>query len=455
MKNHNKLKTELKRKKRLEMTVSLRKKNRESLIKKKRFGDSNLNVTDYNFDEIINLIKHNDNHYYNLDYIRKFISCGDIFINIDLIIINSIVLDYIFDILKNSKDFKLINEVLYIVINITSVNDNKCFNNKLLPILISLMDSDNINISNMSIYALNNILVDSIEYRNFSVENNIYDKILLCLKKNYDDIDIYRNTSQLLLQIIVDSNFNWSIYYDLIIILFNLYKLDDSDIKLHSIRGIAHITKGNKRNLEIVINSGILKDLLQYLDSKDNYLIKSILNLIGNLSSEDIHMIQYLFDLNIIPILKILLDNESSDIKMKVCWILSNIVNGTNDQLNNLIENGIIKDILQKSGNLDIKREISWILFNISERKDIIYIDYLINNNSIDKFLDLIDSMDTEIIYLIVKSIDNFIDFNSDRKKFINLIESVGIIDKIELLQQSYNNEEIIQLSRKIMANIE
>ena len=54
MKNHNKLKTELKRKKRLEMTVSLRKKNRESLIKKKRFGDSNLNVTDYNFDEIIN-----------------------------------------------------------------------------------------------------------------------------------------------------------------------------------------------------------------------------------------------------------------------------------------------------------------------------------------------------------------------------------------------------------------
>ena len=31
---------------------------------------------------------------------------------------------------------------------------------------------------------------------------------------------------------------------------------------------------------------------------------------------------------------------------MKVCWILSNIVNGTNDQLNNLIENGLLKDIL-------------------------------------------------------------------------------------------------------------
>ena len=62
--------------------------------------------------------------------------------------------------------------------------------------------------------------------------------------------------------------------------------------------------------------------------------------------------------------------------------------------------------------------------------------------------------MDTEIIYLIVKSIDNFIDFNSDRKKFINLIESVGIIDKIELLQQSYNNEEIIELSKSILESI-
>jgi len=174
-------------------------------------------------------------------------------------------------------------------------------------------------------------------------------------------------------------------------------------------------------------------------------LINLRLRIIGYLVADDESIVEYVINCKILNNFKNLLNCEDYSIRIEIAWILSNIILSHNIYLEYMIELDLIKDCLKLlfNDNLKVKKELIWIFVNIISKNDLKFTNYLLENNFIEILPELINFLDYDIIYLVLICIQNIL---KNRPDLVYKFETVGILDKLELLQ-SCQNEEIINLS--------
>ena len=336
-------------------------------------------------------------------------------------------------IFENNYDFKIINEIFWIFINLTSIKINEIDNN-------AIQNDDNIN---------DNIYINDFELNLIDNIDKIYDKYfnlnILELRKKI--LIFYRNLStrnnkylhkiffSKITNSLLEQNYNSSLNYELLnVILKYLYWFKPEFFE-------------EQENEENIINENFKKILNicnNFINIKDEEISEIVINIIHSISSSNnMKVINYFFEIEIFHNILNKYINVQKKIKNKTNLLVSiQIIYNILYDNNKIFEN-YINEIIYISNNLldicynedEILQYIISLIENIFNNK--INEDIIIYDNIILKCNLFTKKLISNYLYnkkgIILESIFNilYILLNSKSYKYFKLIENLGIINTL------------------------
>ncbi|KAJ3435468.1 importin subunit alpha [Anaeramoeba flamelloides] len=471
-KRKKKFKTKLTRhestNKRKNIMLSISKKKKEDLIRKKR----NITITEEDSDEYYQLVQEilqrlpeiyqqlsNPNCSNTLELVtdlRKMV-CGKKDPPIDELIESNCV-GYLIDFLGDNNNPNLQCESAWVLSNIASGNETQTrflVENQAIPAFIKLLNSPDENVLDQSIWALGNIAGDCVEYRDELLKLGVFDKFLEIIQTT--------TTKSIILNLIwalsncvrktpypplTITKYAFPIYYKLI-------QHDDYDIKIKGFWGLNYLSNGEYDNIQLLIDTDILPIILENLQKKIPEIRIPSLRILGNVTSGNEEHTQTFIDEGGILVLKHYFNHGNPQYRKEACWTISNVCAGTVSQIYEVIENDYVSDLIEiiTNDHPSIKKEACFALTNIINCGDVSQLNILLSKHIIKPLCSLLDSIDNEIDHLVLTAIEQILhqDINSnyyseynneEESSYAKLIENVGGKKKIEIL--SYSKDTLI-----------
>jgi len=152
-----------------------------------------------------------------------------------------------------------------------------------------------------------------------------------------------------------------------------------------------------------------------------------------------------------------LLVNPKKGIRKEACWTISNITAGNAEQIQAVIEAGIIAPLVSilRSAEFDIQKEAAWAISNATSGGRDEQLRFLVSQGVIPPLCDLFPCQDPKIVMVAMEGIENLLrvgktDSRGGLNKYTELVEECGGLDRLEQLQR-HENEEIYEKAVKIL----
>lgn len=156
-----------------------------------------------------------------------------------------------------------------------------------------------------------------------------------------------------------------------------------------------------------------------------------------------------------------LLTHTKKSLRKEACWTISNITAGNRDQIQAVVDNGLFPPLVQilAKEEFDVRKEAAWAISNATSGGSTKQIQYLVLKCGVLKPLcDLLTVKDAKVINVALEGLENILtagdkerdDGNLKENPYLEMIEEVGGIDKLEELQ-SHENQEVYEKSIKIL----
>ncbi|XP_022846381.1 importin subunit alpha-6-like [Olea europaea var. sylvestris] len=160
-------------------------------------------------------------------------------------------------------------------------------------------------------------------------------------------------------------------------------------------------------------------------------------------------------------LLNLLTQNYKKSIKKEACWTISNITAGNKDQIQAVIEAGIISPLVQllQNAEFEIKKEAAWAISNATSGGTHEQIKFLVHEGCIKPLCDLLVCPDPRIVTVCLEGLENILKVGEAEKNqgntedvnvFAQMIDDAEGLEKIENLQ-SHDNNEIYEKAVKIL----
>ncbi|KAL6527590.1 hypothetical protein OROMI_029401 [Orobanche minor] len=160
-------------------------------------------------------------------------------------------------------------------------------------------------------------------------------------------------------------------------------------------------------------------------------------------------------------LLDLLSQNNKKSIKKEACWTISNITAGNKEQIQAVIEAGIISPLvlLLQNAEFEIKKEAAWAISNATSGGTNDQIKYLVHEGCIKPLCDLLASPDPRIVTVCLEGLENILKVGEAEKNlgntgdmnvFAQMIDDAEGLEKIENLQ-NHDNNEIYEKAVKIL----
>jgi len=157
----------------------------------------------------------------------------------------------------------------------------------------------------------------------------------------------------------------------------------------------------------------------------------------------------------------LLLSHPKQDkrIAKEILWIISNISIGTIEQIDaTIVKNDRYQVILKYalSDNVELKKEAVWSICNATKNATEDQIEYMVNQNLLGLFHELLTLNQKEEILLTILEALNFVfkkaKYNEimESNPFIEKVINNGMADKLEDLQR-HKNPKVYDLSTKLI----
>lgn len=196
---------------------------------------------------------------------------------------------------------------------------------------------------------------------------------------------------------------------NLLNIFTKLINENDSKICENLLLAIASFIEINQSTIQMIIDSNLLKKIVEFLHSENEKVVLASLQVIGNLLSGNENQTNTILSYGVLSMFIKLL--ESPIQKHLLFWCISNITSGTPKQLQMVINSGIfpkIIDFSKKCTDILTKSQILWVIscsFNSPTTKQI---EYLFSCECIDiLFSDKSYSSLNHILTILSRSIDS------------------------------------------------
>ncbi|KAI7732172.1 hypothetical protein M8C21_018454 [Ambrosia artemisiifolia] len=224
-----------------------------------------------------------------------------------------------------------------------------------------------------------------------------------------------------------------------------LTREDLPQLQFEAAWALTNIASGTSENTKVVIDLGAVPIFVKLFASPSDDVCE-----------------QHIIESGALPcLLSFLTHNYKKSIKKEACWTISNITAGSKEQIQNVIEAGLIAPLvfLLQTAEFDIKKEAAWAISNATSGGTNEQIKYLVSEGCIKPLCDLLVCPDPRIVTVSLEGLENILKVgemeknsgnNGDVNLYAQLIDDAEGIEKIENLQ-SHNNHEIYEKAIKIL----
>jgi len=261
-----------------------------------------------------------------------------------------------------------------------------------IPAFVDLLRSDNASVQEQAVWALGNIAGDSVGYRDAVLSTSALNDIVEILSKPGVPLSMLRTATWAI------SNFMrgkprpplFSIISALPI-LVQLINSTDTEVLTDACWAISYISDGDGDVIQRVIDSGVCPTLINLLGSNSSYILVPALRSVGNIVTGDENQTQVMLACNVLARLRPLLQHPYPNISKEACWTLSNITAGNPLQVEQVIQSGVLPDVIAMSSNsslhIDIRREAIWAISNATTFSMPEHIDYLVDCKAVEALI--------------------------------------------------------------------
>ncbi|GAA6005854.1 hypothetical protein JCM11491_004034 [Sporobolomyces phaffii] len=322
-----------------------------------------------------------------------------------------------------------------------------------VPVFVELLSSPVLDVREQAVWALGNIAGDSPKCRDYVLEQQALRPLLTLLNEPHK-MSMLRNATWTL------SNFcrgknpqpNWDLISPALSVLTKLiYSLDD-EVLIDACWAISYLSDGSSDKIQAVIESGVVRRLVDLLMHHSTAVQTPALRSVGNIVTGDDLQTQVVLASGALPALLALLSSPKEGIRKEACWTVSNITAGSPQQIQSVIDANIIPPLINILQNADFKtkKEACWAMSNATSGglQEPSQIRYLVSQGCIKPLCDLLKSTDNKIIQVALDGLENILkvgeadkEQNNGVNQYALFVEEAGGMYAIHNLQHHENLE--------------
>lgn len=342
----------------------------------------------------------------------------------------------------------------------TSVHTKVVIDNGAIPVFVHLLSSPNDDVREQAVWALGNIAGDSAMCRDLVLEAGALHPLLMQLTGD-SKVTMLRNATWTL------SNLcrgkpppNFEMVKPALGTLAHLIYFDDEEVLTDACWALSYLSDGNNDKIKAVVESGVVKRLVELLLHQSVAVQTPALRTVGNIVTGDDVQTQFVINVSALPCLLNLLNSPKKSIRKEACWTISNITAGNKEQINAVMEANIIPPLILilTNADFDVKKEAAWAVSNATSGGTPLQIKYLVEQGCIEPLCNLLTVHDARIVSVALEGLENILRVGQKEKDtsgaeyndYARAIEAVGGLDKIEALQQ-HSNQEVYEKAVRIL----
>ncbi|KAL2507586.1 Importin subunit alpha-1 [Forsythia ovata] len=344
----------------------------------------------------------------------------------------------------------------------TSDNTKVVIDHGAVPIFVRLLSSPSDDVREQAVWALGNVAGDSPKCRDLVLSYGA----LMPLLAQFNDkakLSMLRNATWTL------SNFcrgkpqpQFEQVKPALLALAHLIHTNDEEVLTDACWALSYLSDGTNDKIQAVIEAGVCPRLVELLLHPSPSVLIPALRTVGNIVTGDDIQTQVIIENRALPcLLNLLTQNYKKSIKKEACWTISNITAGNKDQIQAVIEAGIISPLVQllQNAEFEIKKEAAWAISNATSGGTHEQIKFLVHEGCIKPLCDLLVCPDPRIVTVCLEGLENILKVGEAEKNqgntedvniFAQMIDDAEGLEKIENLQ-SHDNNEIYEKAVKIL----
>ncbi|XP_027936101.1 importin subunit alpha-4-like, partial [Vigna unguiculata] len=322
-----------------------------------------------------------------------------------------------------------------------------------IPPLVTLLSSTDVDIREQAVGALGNIAGDSAGHRDLVLHHGALLPLISQLEPD-SRLSMLRHASWCLSNVVRGMPpVDLEQVRDALPVLQRLVGFKDEYVVKHICWTLSYLAEGPGATVQAIIELGVCPKLVELLYYPSDIVILPALHTLGNIAAGDDVQTQVVIDNRVLPALhQLLMKDYQKRIFREICWTISNITGGSRSQVQAVIDADVIPPLVEILFNADfeVKRTAAWAVCNISCGGTKENIRYLADQGCIKALCELLTSPEAKLVLGCLQALENILKVGkADQEEGLTqanvfverVLECQGVHQKISCLLANRNQE--------------